>query len=176
MHLWWYDIYLIWRSLMLIFSIFIEDWCQFNYLLDIHEKPWEWHGRTEGPTSTQLWEQGKLRLDDCCRCMQWPSIWKVRRTRNEKENMTKYVFLAASSRWRWRMSTSTSRCGARRSTPPSWRRGRWRRWSWRWRPLITTVPPTSEMFVNIQYPDRIRPSLLTSRESLATLDHCGRSK
>ena len=69
--------YLIWRSLMLIFSLFLEDWCQFNYLLDIHEKPWEWHSRTEGTPSTQLWEQGKLRLDDCCRCMQWPSIWKV---------------------------------------------------------------------------------------------------
>ena len=86
------------------------------------------------------------------------------------------VFLVESSKWRWRMSMSTSLCGARRSTPPSWRRERWRRGSWVLLPLITTVPLSSEMFVNIQYPDRIRPSPLTSRESLATLDHCGPSK
>ena len=95
-------------------------------------------------------------------------------TRSELELIV--VFLVESSKWRWRMSMSTSLCGARRSTPPSWRRERWRRGSWVLLPLITTVPLSSEMFVNIQYPDRIRPSPLTSRESLATLDHCGPSK
>ena len=86
------------------------------------------------------------------------------------------VFTAESSRWRWRTWTSTSPCGVRRSTAPSWRRASWRRRSSVWRPLTTTVPRSTETSVNIPSPDQIRPSLLTSRESSATLVLCGRGK